>query len=81
LCIYITESSFDSVIKSVIRRYRILASKIGRRADRPRPKTDASCRYSMGLISFTKKGKLTEQIEDDTIPRYLNTVFLREVQY
>lgn len=35
----------------------------------------------MGLISFTKKGKLTEQIEDDTIPRYLNTVFLREVQY
>ena len=25
-------------------------------------------RYSMGLISFTKKGKLTEQIEDDTIP-------------
>lgn len=35
----------------------------------------------MGLISFTKKGKLIEQIEDDTILRYLNTVFLREAQY
>jgi hypothetical protein len=32
------------------------------------------------LDKLHQDGKLTEQIGDDTIPRYLNTAFLREVQ-
>jgi len=65
-------------------RYRTLTSKIGRRTGRLRSRisqTEASCHLQHELDKLHQEGKLTEQIEDDTMLRYVNTAFRREVQY
>ena len=64
-------------------RYRILTSKDweeNRQAKNKDLKDRRIVPVQHGLDKLHQDGKLIEQIEDDMMPRYLNTAFLREVQ-
>ena len=87
---YVIESGFDSAIKSVIWSgppLRALSNPYIEDSEKTRQAKTRDLKdrrivpVQRELDKLHHEGKLTEQIEDDTMPRYINPAFLREAQY